>query len=58
MFGFSNRSQSKEQDQLAREIDASLADSFCLTILVPIYSKTDVIGVLGADISFADLLHI
>ena len=32
--------------------------TFCLTISVPVYHKTEWVGVLGADISFEDLLAI
>lgn len=32
--------------------------SFCLTIAVPVYRQSAWVGVLGADISFEDLLHI
>ena len=33
-------------------------DSFCLTISVPVYRQSTWVGVLGADISFEDLLNI
>jgi methyl-accepting chemotaxis protein len=33
-------------------------NSFCLTISVPVYRQSAWVGVLGADISFADLLNI
>ena len=33
-------------------------DAFCLTISIPVYSQAAWVGVLGADISFEDLLAI
>jgi len=33
-------------------------NSFCLTISVPVYRQSSWVGVLGADISFGDLLNI
>jgi methyl-accepting chemotaxis protein len=37
---------------------SAATDSFCLTLSVPVYRDTTWVGVLGADISFADLLSI
>ncbi|WP_310600279.1 methyl-accepting chemotaxis protein [Desulfobulbus sp.] len=48
----------KQRSYISDMYKSEATDTFCLTISVPVYCNGDWAGVLGADISFADLFAI